>query len=82
MVEARRQGVGCLCLSVGADVDPVALRRVFGSAAHAAVPRVDDLPGLIGPLFRDALRSAEAQRRSFQRTARTRGRLEIERMTA
>ena len=78
LVEARRRGVGCLCLSVGADTDPAALRRVFGAAAHATVPRAEQLPALIGPLFRAALRSAEAQRRTFQRKERTRERLEIE----
>ncbi|MET0903449.1 MAG: VWA domain-containing protein [Acidimicrobiales bacterium] len=78
LVEARRRGVGCLCLSVGTDAEPAALRRVFGAAAHATVPRAEELPGLIGPLFRAALRSAEAQRRAFQRQARTRERLEIE----
>ena len=79
LVEARRRGVGCLCLSVGTDVEPAALQRVFGTAAHATVPRADQLPALIGPLFRAALRSAEAQRRSFQRKARTKERLEVER---
>jgi nitric oxide reductase activation protein len=81
LVEARRLGVGCLCLSVGTHADPAALRRVFGSAAHAAVPSTEQLPGLIGPLFRSALRSAEAQRRSYQRKVRTRERLDLERRT-
>lgn len=72
LLEARRRGVGCLCLSVGAGTAPAALRRVFGTAAHAAVPSGDALPGLVGPLFRAALRSAEAQRRTFQRIERTR----------
>ena len=81
LVEARRRGVGCLCLSVGTDAEPIALRRVFGAAAHATVPRAEQLPGLIGPLFRAALRSAEAQRRAFQRKERTRERLELERST-
>ena len=52
LLEARRRGVGCVCLSVGADVEPAALRRVFGAAAHATVPRADQLPTLIGPMFR------------------------------
>ena len=78
LLEARRQGVGCLCLSVGADVDLAALRRVFGPAAHAALPTTEHLPRVIGPLFAAALRSAEAQRRRFQRTARTRVRLQVE----
>jgi hypothetical protein len=54
---------------------------VFGAAAHATVPRADQLPTLIGPLFRSALRSAEAQQRAFQRTERTRERREVERST-
>ena len=79
LVEARRRGVGCLCLSVGAETDPVALRRVFGPAAHATVPAPDQLPTLIGPLFRAALSSAEAQQRAHQRRARVRERLAVER---
>jgi nitric oxide reductase activation protein len=79
LAEARRRGIGCLCLSVGADADLAALQRVFGATAHASVPTVDSLPASIGPLFAAALRSAEAQRRSFQRTERTRGRLELDR---
>jgi nitric oxide reductase NorD protein len=58
LAEVRRRGTGCLCLSVGASTGPAALRRVFGTAAHAAVPGADHLPALIGPLFR-----AEIERR-------------------
>ena len=79
LAETRRRGVGCLCLSVGAGVEAAALRRVFGTAAHASVPWVGQLPPIIAPLFRSAMRSAEAQRRVYQRTERTRERLEIER---
>jgi nitric oxide reductase NorD protein len=79
LLEARRRGVGCLCLSVGADVDLGALRRVFGGTAHASVPTAEQLAASIGPLFAAALRSAEAQRRSFQRVERTRGRLQQDR---
>ena len=82
LVEARRRGTGCLCLSIGAGTDADALRRVFGTAAHASIPRVEYLAGVVGPLFRSALRSAEYQRRAWQRTERTRERLEIERRTA
>jgi len=38
-------------------------RRVFGSTAHATIARPDQLAGVIGPLFRSALRSAEVRRR-------------------
>ena len=83
LAEARRRGTGCLCLSVGASTDAQALRRVFGTAAHANVPREEQLAGIVGPLFRSALRSAEIQRRAWQRTERTRERLHIdERRTA
>ena len=62
--------------------DAGALRRVFGTAAHAAIPRVEQLPTVVGPLFRSALRSADLQRRVFQRRERTRERLGVERRTA
>ncbi len=78
LLEARRRGVGCLCLSVGADADLAALQRVFGTAAHATVPTTEGLAASIGPLFAAALRSAEASRRSFQRTERSRSRLQME----
>jgi nitric oxide reductase NorD protein len=63
LAEARSQGVGCLCLTIGAGTDAQALRRVFGSAAHATIPRPEQLGRVIGPLFRSALRSAEVRRR-------------------
>lgn len=64
LVEARSLGIGCLCLTIGAGTDAEVLRRVFGSAAHATIPRPDQLRRVIGPLFRSALRSAEVRRRS------------------
>jgi nitric oxide reductase activation protein len=79
--EARRQGIGCICLSVGAAVQPEALRRVFGSAAHASMARCDALPSVIAPLFQAALRSSDRQRRVFERKERTRERLAIEQET-
>jgi hypothetical protein len=81
LLEARRRGIGCLCLSVGADSERRELQRVFGTAAHAAVPTTEHLPASIAPLFAAALRSADAQRRSFQRTERTRAHLQTERMS-
>jgi hypothetical protein len=63
LTEARRRGTGCVCLTVGAGTDVVALRKVFGSAAHATIGRPDQLAGMVGPLFRSALRSAEVRRR-------------------
>jgi nitric oxide reductase activation protein len=63
LAEARRRGTGCLCLTVGAATDVDELRRVFGSAAHATIPRLEQLNRVIGPLFRSALSSADLRRR-------------------
>jgi hypothetical protein len=63
LAEARRRGTACLCLSIGASTDAETLRRVFGSAAHATIPRTEQLGRVIGSLFRAALRSAEVRRR-------------------
>jgi nitric oxide reductase NorD protein len=82
LTEARRRGLGCLCVSVGAGTAPLALSRVFGPAAHATVPTTGQLAVVVGPLFQVALRSAEAQRRTFQRSERTREQLELDRRTA
>ncbi|OBA97156.1 nitric oxide reductase activation protein [Mycobacteriaceae bacterium 1482268.1] len=61
--EARRQGVGCLCLTIGAATDTGELSRVFGSAAHASIPKPRQLADVIGPLFRAALHTADLRRR-------------------
>jgi nitric oxide reductase NorD protein len=61
--EARRQGIGCLCLTIGAGTDQGELTRVFGTAAHASIPKPTQLGGVIGPLFRAALRTADVRRR-------------------
>jgi nitric oxide reductase activation protein len=82
LAEARRQGLGCLCLSIGAASEPDALRRVFGAAAHASLAHAAELPVVVGPLFRSALRSAESQQRKWQRAERTRERLAIDRRIA
>jgi Mg-chelatase subunit ChlD len=62
--EARRQGIGCLCLTIAAGTDAGELRRVFGSAAHASIPKPTQLADYIGPLFRAALRTADPRRRA------------------
>jgi nitric oxide reductase activation protein len=67
LFEARKRGTGCLCLTIGACTDVDELRRVFGSAAHATIPRLENLNQMIGPLFRTALRSAEVRRRVSKR---------------
>jgi nitric oxide reductase activation protein len=66
LAEARSQGVGCLCLSVGSSTDTATLQRVFGSAAHATLPTPAQLSRVIGPLFRSAVRSADIRRRALR----------------
>lgn len=63
LAEVRQQGTGAVCLTVGAGTAAHELRRVFGSAAHAAIARPEQLGDIIGPLFRSALRSADLRRR-------------------
>ncbi|WP_235848204.1 nitric oxide reductase activation protein NorD [Mycolicibacterium holsaticum] len=65
--EARREGIGCLCLTIGAATDSGELARVFGSAAHASIPKSTQLAAVIGPLFRAALRTADLRRRTNNR---------------
>jgi Mg-chelatase subunit ChlD len=67
LAEARREGIGCLCLTVGAGTDAAELERVFGSTAHAAIPGVGDLSNVLGPLFRSALGSADPRNRFSRR---------------
>ncbi|MGH8999556.1 MAG: nitric oxide reductase activation protein NorD [Acidimicrobiia bacterium] len=67
LAETRRQGIGCLCLTLGASPGGEELRRLFGTSAHASAACLEDLAGHIGPLFRRALASADTQRRLAQR---------------
>ncbi|HZN81449.1 MAG TPA: VWA domain-containing protein [Mycobacterium sp.] len=53
--ELRTDGVGCLCLSIGAAPDNGALERVFGSAGYASAPTLGDLSPQMDELFLSAL---------------------------
>jgi nitric oxide reductase NorD protein len=79
LAEARRRGIGCLCLSIGAGSDIDGLRQVFGTAALASTDHLQLLPSIIGASFRTALQSAEIRRRAWQRIERTSERLGLER---
>ncbi len=63
LTEARRRGTGAVCLTIGASTDVESLRRVFGTTAHATISSPDQLAGVIGPMFRSAIRSGEVRRR-------------------
>ena len=61
--EARRRGTGCVCLTVGAGTDVGELRGCSAAPRTPSIPQPDQLAGVIGPLFRSALRSADVRRR-------------------
>ncbi|MFF0496567.1 nitric oxide reductase activation protein NorD [Nocardia aobensis] len=58
--ELRADGVGCLCLSLGAVTDPEALERVFGSAGHASATTLAELSPRMDELFLASLRELSA----------------------
>jgi nitric oxide reductase activation protein len=63
LAEARRAGVGSLCLSIGAATPDVDLQAVFGSSTYAAGPHLDELGADLGSLVRAALAGADQSRR-------------------
>ena len=63
LAEARGRGTACLCLTIGADTAAEDLQQAFGSAAHATVPRLEELGSVMAPMIRSAIRSAEVGRR-------------------
>lgn len=65
LTEARGHGTGCLCLTVGATAPSEDLRLAFGTAAHASLPRPDQLAPVFARLARTALRNAEVPRRTY-----------------
>jgi len=69
LLEARQDGIGCLCLSVGVGADPEALRSVFGTAAYTSADQIEDLRDSIGLLLRRALVAAERRRLLAKRSA-------------
>ncbi len=80
--EARHRGIGCLFLSIASTTDAEALRRVFGTAAYAALCTADQMAGVIAPLFRAALGTAEFQRSRSERVTRSAQLLSMERSRA
>lgn len=58
--ELRADGVGCLCLSLGADTDTEALERVFGAAGYAGATTLAELSPRMDELFLASLRELSA----------------------
>ncbi|HEX9683535.1 MAG TPA: hypothetical protein VGA13_10665 [Acidimicrobiales bacterium] len=68
--EARWQGIGCLCLSVGSASPTRQLRDVFGSAAYASASNWPDLRAPMARMLRSAVGSSEQHRVLRQRRRR------------
>ncbi|BBY30976.1 nitric oxide reductase activation protein NorD [Mycolicibacterium sediminis] len=60
--ELRADGMGCLCLSIGAATDGESLRRVFGPASHAHAATLAALSPRMDELFVSALQELAAPR--------------------
>ncbi len=63
LAEARHDGVGALCLSIGATTPVTELEAAFGAATYAAGPRLDELGADLAALVRTALAGADRSRR-------------------
>jgi hypothetical protein len=63
LAEARHDGVGALCLSIGTTTGDVELEAAFGSTTYAAGPRLEELGADIAALTRAALAGADQSRR-------------------
>jgi nitric oxide reductase NorD protein len=71
LLEAQRQGVACVCLSIGTEKDDDALKRVYGAAAYLRCADANDLVVRLKTVAASALhRASQAQRTA--RTARVR----------
>jgi nitric oxide reductase activation protein len=71
LVEARSNGVGCLCLSVGAAAGDAELRAVFGSSTFASASSISELDADLASLAATALALADRRRQLSAATART-----------
>ena len=61
--EARADGVGCVCLSVGAATRGQSLQRVFGTSAYAAIDGPAELSRVVARLFYRAAAATNTARR-------------------
>jgi nitric oxide reductase NorD protein len=58
--EAVAQGVGCVCLSLGASTDHETVERVWGNVPHRQIGESSELAPHVRRLFSDSLRQAAA----------------------
>ena len=63
--EAVVRGIGCVCLSVGSTTDSAVVERVWGGVPHRRLSDSSELARSARPMFRLALRTAAATKRSI-----------------
>lgn len=61
--EARDDGIGAICVTLGSDTSEMTLDSVFGSTVHATGDSIEALAPQLGNLCRAALASADLRRR-------------------
>jgi Mg-chelatase subunit ChlD len=61
--EAVAQGVGCVCVSVGPTTEETVTERVWREVPHRSLADASALARHVRPLFREAMRQAEASKR-------------------
>jgi nitric oxide reductase activation protein len=61
--EARDDGIGAICLTLGSDTSETMLDSAFGSTVHATGDSIEALAPQLGNLCRAALASADLRRR-------------------
>ena len=60
--ETRDQRIGCVCVSVGGEVESERLTRVFGTASCLRVAKPEDAAPHVGALFSAAIKRASTRR--------------------
>jgi Mg-chelatase subunit ChlD len=70
--EAIAEGIGCACVSVRSSTEEDVLERVWGDVPHRRLEDPSALARHVLPLFRDAMRTAGASKRSLGSDPRSR----------
>ena len=58
LAELRGQGIACVCLSVGSDVDQQRLKSIYGDANYLSVERIEKLASQLRPVIESAISQA------------------------
>lgn len=56
--ELKGQGIACVCLSVGSDIDQQRLKNIYGEANYLSVASIDTLASQLRPIVESAISRA------------------------